>query len=116
MSTGLDTLATPTITRRPLKPEELDPEVALLGPSWSVSGGELRLQLTGPMTRTAAAAAFAGALADELDHHPKIVIEYAGLVLTINTHDARAITVIDLIYAARLEQWLRVHGWPANDG
>ena len=107
MSTGLEALASQTITRRPIKPDELAAEVAQLGPRWSVAGHELRLELPGPMTRTAAAAAFAGSLADELDHHPRIVIEYAALVLTIHTHDAAAITVIDLIYAARLERWLR---------
>ena len=64
------------------------------------------------MMRTGKVAAFAGALADELDHHPRIVLEYGGLSLEISTHDAKAITVIDLVYAARLEQWIRNNGFP----
>ena len=54
---------------------------------------------------------YAASLADEMDHHPTIVLEYAGLTLKIHTHDARAITLIDLVYAARLERWLRTSGW-----
>jgi pterin-4a-carbinolamine dehydratase len=59
------------------------------------------------MTVTGKIAALAGALADELDRHPRIVLEYAGLTLSLHTHDAQAITTLDLIYAARLEQLLR---------
>jgi pterin-4a-carbinolamine dehydratase len=46
-----------------------------------------------------------------MDHHPRIVLEYAGMTLSIHTHDAKAITVTDLVYAARLERWLRANGW-----
>ena len=63
------------------------------------------------MAKTGEVAAAAGMLADELDHHPRIVVEYRKLVLAISTHDAHAITVMDLVYAARLEQWLRANGW-----
>lgn len=87
--------------------------IAPLGARWSIAGGELQLTLRGAMTRTGAVAAQAGALADELDHHPRIVLEYAGLTLAIHTHDRNAITTLDLAYAARLERWLRANGWPA---
>jgi pterin-4a-carbinolamine dehydratase len=111
MSKDLEALASHTVSRDRFESEELAREVELLGPRWSISAGELRLDLKGPMTRTSAAAAQAGALADELDHHPRIVIEYPGMTLTIHTHDKQAITVLDLVYAARLEQWLRANGW-----
>jgi pterin-4a-carbinolamine dehydratase len=111
MPTDLDALASHTISRTRLEEEALRSEVAALGPRWSVEGGELVLQLRGAMTRTGAVAAQAGALADEMDHHPTIALEYAGLTLKLHTHDEQAITVIDLVYAARLEQWLREHGW-----
>lgn len=108
----LDVLATQTISRDGLTAAELQRELEALGPRWQIIDGELRLTLRAKMARTSAAAAFAGTLADELDHHPRIAIDHAQLVLTIHTHDARAITVLDLVFAARLEQWLRAEDWP----
>lgn len=86
-------------------------ELAALGTRWSIVGPDLQLVLKGPMTRTGAVAAYAGALADELDHHPTIVLEYAGLTLSIHTHDKQAITAKDYEFARRLEAWLRSNGW-----
>jgi len=107
----LDTLATQTISRRALTLAELAPEVELLGPRWSIADNELRLDLLGGMKRIGEVAAYAGVLAEELGHHPRVVLEYGALILTLRSHDAEAITVADLIYAARLEQYLRQHGW-----
>lgn len=109
MLTDLDALAARAIDRTPIASDA--PEVAVLGARWTIDAGELHLKLAGPMRRTGGVAAFAGALADTLDHHPKIVLEYAGLTLAIHTHDAKAITTLDLVYAARLEQWLRTNAW-----
>lgn len=108
---NLDALATHTISRDGVLPGELGTELAALGARWAVAGGELCLTLRGPMARTGAVAAFAGALADELDHHPRITLEYAGLSLAIHTHDAHGLTVLDVVFAARLEQWLRANAW-----
>lgn len=108
MATDLDTLASRKHERRPLSADELAPDVATLGARWSVAEGALRLHIPAKgMKRTGEIAAYAGALADELDHHPTIVIEYPGLTLTIHTHDVGGITGTDLVFAARLEQWLR---------
>jgi pterin-4a-carbinolamine dehydratase len=111
MTSNLDAIATLTVSRDGLRPEDLSHELALLGAHWSIEANELCLALAGPMAKTGAVAAAAGVLADELDHHPKIVVEYGKLRLAISTHDAQAITVMDLVYAARLEQWLRANGW-----
>lgn len=105
----LDAMATSPVNRTRPSPEELAHALGLLGARWTVKPGaidELHLDVRGPMTRTGQIAAFAGSLADELDHHPRIVLEYAGLTLDLHTHDARAITGIDLVYAARLERWI----------
>ncbi|MCX5745223.1 MAG: 4a-hydroxytetrahydrobiopterin dehydratase [Proteobacteria bacterium] len=112
IATNLDVMATLPPGRTGLGLDQLADELDLLGPRWTVASTEFVLHLAGPMTKTGMVAAFAGVLADELDHHPRIVLEYAGLRLHINTHEAKAITVMDLIYAARLEQWLRANGWP----
>lgn len=109
----LAVLATHAPARDPLSLPALAVPLATLGAGWSVVDGQLRLDLRGPMTRTGAVAAFAGALADELDHHPTITLTYPGLHLAIDTHDhtgpagTRAITQLDLIFAARLERFLR---------
>ncbi len=108
----LDSLAASTLSRAKLEATELSREVAALGPRWKLVGAELVCELRGaPMSRCGEAAAYAAKLADEIDHHPRIVLEYAGMTLAIQTHDAAAITVTDMVYAARLERWLRAHGW-----
>jgi pterin-4a-carbinolamine dehydratase len=112
MATELEEIANHTVTTRSnLTPHEVTGELEALGTRWTIDGPDLRLDLKGPMAKTGAVVAHAGALADELDHHPSISLEYAGLVLKIHTHDKNAITVLDLVYAARLEQWLRTNGW-----
>jgi pterin-4a-carbinolamine dehydratase len=109
----LGELADHTTSREKVSTDDQPGELAALGARWSLETDELRLSLPGVMTRTGAVAAYAGTLADELDHHPKIVLEHAGLVLSLHTHDSQQLTVLDLVYAARLEQWLRANGWPA---
>jgi len=108
----LDSLASNTLSRTVLTQEQLQQEVSALGPRWIIEGLDLRLDLRGaPMSKCGAAAAYATQLADELDHHPRILLEYAGMTLTLHTHDQNAITVLDLVYAARFERWLRTNGW-----
>ncbi len=105
---ALTALAARAIDRVPIQPGDIAP----LGARWTLAGGDLCLAMPGPgMRKTGAVAAFAGALADELDHHPAIAIEYPGLKLAIHTHDVKAVTTLDLVYAARLELWLRANGY-----
>ncbi len=113
MSDDLDALANTPITRTAPSPTELARQVASLGSRWSVAGADLKLELAGKpgMKACGEAIAFATALADELDHHPHVEMDYPQTTLAIHTHDVHAITVLDLVYAARLERWLRGHGW-----
>lgn len=99
---------TPSVSR-----EEIAAQVAQLGARWSVDGIDLVLVLAGPkgMAKCGAAVAYATTLADEMDHHPDIVMAYPRTTLKIHTHDAQAITSLDLDYAARLERWLRANDW-----
>jgi pterin-4a-carbinolamine dehydratase len=108
----LESIASNTLSRSTVADEQLRQEVAALGPRWTIDGMDLRCELRGAaMTKCGEAAAYAAVLADEMDHHPRILIEYAGMLLTIHTHDAAGITVTDLVYAARFERWLRANGW-----
>jgi len=111
MPKNLEELASHTTSRVAIDPSQHAAELEALGSRWTIADGELRLSIQGPMAKTGAVAAYAGTLADDLDHHPKIVLEYGGLTLAIHTHDAKAITVMDLVFAARLEQWLRNNGY-----
>jgi pterin-4a-carbinolamine dehydratase len=108
----LESLASNTLSRTVLAQDQLQQEVAALGSRWSIDGIDLRCDLRGQvMSKCGAAVAYATQLADELDHHPRIVLEFPGTALWIHTHDQNAITVLDLVYAARFERWLRANGW-----
>jgi pterin-4a-carbinolamine dehydratase len=114
MSDDLDALASNTISSRAsLTADELRERVAALGARWSIKGPDLVCELAGQkgMTKCGEAIAHATALADEMDHHPHIVMDYPGTTLAIHTHDKNAITLLDIVWAARLERWLREHGW-----
>jgi hypothetical protein len=91
---------------------DLERELAALGERWCEAGGALHLALAGAMSETGVAAAFAGALAEELGHYPEVALERCGLTLSIRTPGARGVTVLDLVFAARVEAWLRANGWP----
>ena len=108
----LESLASNTVSRSAVTPEQLAQEVAALGARWTIAGADLTCELRGqPMAKCGEAAAYAAKLADEMEHHPRIVMEYPGTVIAIHTHDKNAITVMDLVYAARFERWLRANGW-----
>ena len=87
-------------------------QLAALGARWSIVGPDLQLKLTGAtMTKYGAVAAHAAVIADEMNHHPTITLEYGHLTLHIHTHDQKAITQLDWDYARKLEDWLREAGW-----
>jgi pterin-4a-carbinolamine dehydratase len=108
---NLDDIVTHTISRDGLSEAELARELDALGPRWTIEDGALRLEVAGTMAKTGAAAAFAGTLADQLDHHPRIVLDGGAMHLSIRTPEAKTVTVLDLVFAARVEQWLRHNGW-----
>jgi pterin-4a-carbinolamine dehydratase len=108
----LESIASNTLSRSMVQEDQLRQEVALLGARWRIDGIDLRCELKGAtMSKCGEAAAYAATLADEMDHHPRILLEYQGMLLMIHTHDAKGITVTDLVYAAHFERWLRQNGW-----
>ena len=97
-----------TLGRTRLSPDELRREVTQLGKRWSLDGGDLVLDLySREMTRLASAIGSAAAIADEMDIQPRMAIEYPHLRLVLRD----AATVVELVFAARLEQWLRENAW-----
>lgn len=113
MSDDLEGLANSTVSRASVGADELQRQVLALGSRWSIVGPDLVLTLAGQkgMTKCGQAVGFATQLADEMDHHPHIVMDYPQTTLAIHTHDKQAITLLDLVWAARVERWLREHGW-----
>ena len=108
----IESLSDQTVSRSSLDPAELAREVKQLGRRWSLDGNDLKLELfSRSMTKLAAAIHHTATIADEMDHQPKILVEAPRMTLTIHAYDGNAITVLDLVFAARLEQWLRENGW-----
>lgn len=108
----VDDISTNQISRDGIPADDLARELDALGPRWAIIGGGLHLAVSGPMSRTGVAVAYIGTLADELDHHPRIALDRHTMTLSIRTDGAEAVTLIDLVFAARVEQWLRGNGWP----
>jgi eukaryotic-like serine/threonine-protein kinase len=101
-------LSDQTLSRHRLAPAEIAREVKQLGSRWKLDGENLILELhCREMAKLAAVIAHAAAVADEMDHHPTISLELPRLRLTIPS----AGTTTDLVFAARVEQWLREQFW-----
>jgi serine/threonine-protein kinase len=97
-----------TVSRDRLEAADLKREVQQLGKRWQLVGPDLVLEVhSREMHKLAAVVANAAAIADEMEHHPKIAIEFPCLRVTIPAAGA----VLDLVFAARLEQWLRDQAW-----
>jgi serine/threonine protein kinase len=97
-----------TVSRTRLEPQELEREVKQLGKRWSLNGEELALDIHDrQFTKLAEVVASAAAIADEMELQPRLAIEYPHLRLVL----PNAASVVELVFAARLEQWLREHGW-----
>jgi pterin-4a-carbinolamine dehydratase len=90
----------------------LSREVKSLGKRWTLEGNDLRLEIVSrSVAKLATVVAQAGALADEMEIQPVIIVEPPRLYLTLRAHDGKALTVSDLVFAARLEQWMRETPW-----
>lgn len=101
-------LSDQTVTRQALSPADLAREVQQLGKRWTLAGDDLVVEIhSRQMKKLAAALAAAAAIADEMEHYPQVALDVPRLRLTIR----RATTVVDLVFAARVEQWLRDNGW-----
>lgn len=72
---------------------------------WERSGGEIRKVY--PFASFAEGMAFANrvaALADVLDHHPDMLIQYRQVTLTLTSHDAGGLTERDFRLARRIDE------------
>ncbi|MDB4962751.1 MAG: serine/threonine protein kinase [Myxococcales bacterium] len=104
-------LSDSSASRNALGVDDLAREVKQLGKRWTIVAGELRLELFNlSMARLAEVVSHTAAIADETDQHPKITIDFPRLSLVIRP-EATQFSAVDLVFAARIEQWLLAHGW-----
>jgi pterin-4a-carbinolamine dehydratase len=101
-------LSDQTASRERIAPGDLAREVQQLGRRWSLAGEDLVAELhSREMKKLAAVVSAAATIADEMEMQPRISIEYPRLRLSL----AKVSTVVDLVFAARIEAWLRDQGW-----
>jgi serine/threonine-protein kinase len=101
-------LSDKTVSRAVLDADQLAREVQQLGKRWSLNEDELVLDIHDrQFTKLASVIGQAGAIADEMELQPRISVEYPHLQVVL----PNAASVVELVFAARLEQWLRDHGW-----
>jgi hypothetical protein len=96
------------VSRTQLAPAELAREVQSLGKRWTLADTDLVVDIySREMTKLAEAFTAAAAIADEMEQQPRVAVEFPRLRLTI----PKATAVVDLVFAARIEAWLRDNGW-----
>jgi 4a-hydroxytetrahydrobiopterin dehydratase len=89
-----------------LTQEGIDAKLAEL-PEWSSSGGAL--QRTFKFENFIEAMAFVNRVAEqaeEVQHHPDILVRYSKVTLTLSTHDAGGITQKDFDFAREVDRLL----------
>ncbi len=95
-----------TVSGTRLAAAEIAREVAQLGKRWSLAAGALVLDLHDRrFARLAAVVAAAATIADDMELQPGVAIEYPHLRVAL-TDPA---SIAELVFAARLEHWLREH-------
>jgi 4a-hydroxytetrahydrobiopterin dehydratase len=83
----------------------VDAELDARGLAWTRQGAELVKQVRRP--DFAGALAYVnrvGALAEEANHHPDIDIRWNTVTLSLSTHSAGGLTVLDLDLATAIDQ------------
>jgi serine/threonine protein kinase len=97
-----------TVSRSALSPAEVAREVAQLGKRWSLQDMDLVFEIHDrEMAELAAVVTEVALVADEMELQPRITIEYPRLRVALPAVTA----VAELVFAARIEQWLRSSGW-----
>jgi len=76
-------------------------------PEWTADGESIRREVTFPTYAAGLTFAVAvGYLADQLDHHPDLMIGYQRVVVTTSSHDAGGVSDRDIHLAQRINALL----------
>jgi len=97
----------PGRTRRALKPTEIVTRLAA-APGWQLSGSgdSVAIEKTFAFADFYETISFVNAVAfvaNALDHHPSLSVDYARCVVRFNTHDVKGISETDFECAARVD-------------
>jgi len=94
------------VARPPLLDDEAQRAALLsLGEPWEIVGKVLKGTFqTSSYHQGLDLVASAGALAEALDHHPTLTLEYGTLTVAITTHDAGGLTELDFTYAGGVSE------------
>ena len=83
--------------------DEIGRRLAAL-PGWELSGKEIRRVYTFPdFKRSMAFVTRVAGLAEAMDHHPDILINYSRVTLTLTSHDAGGLTDLDFRLAGQID-------------
>jgi len=92
--------------REALDPQALSRALASL-PGWSLRDGKLHRELKfADFTRAFGFMSSMALVSEALNHHPEWRNVYAQLVIDLSTHDAQAVTELDVEWARRAEALL----------
>jgi 4a-hydroxytetrahydrobiopterin dehydratase len=84
-----------------------EPEIAQFlkrVPGWKRQGDEIsRLYTFSGFTAAMAFVNHVADLAEQLDHHPDILIQYKKVTLTVSTHSEGGLTVLDFTLAQNID-------------
>ena len=73
-------------------------------PGWELSGKEIRRVYTFPdFQRSMAFVNRVAELAEAMDHHPDILVNYSRVTLTLSSHDAGGLTDRDFRLAGQID-------------
>jgi len=100
----------PRPSRRPLTPTQLVQQLMQL-PGWRLcgDGDEVAIEKRFDFADYHQTMAFVNAvafIAHRIDHHPDLSVHYNHCVVRYRTHDARAVTALDIDAAARVDALL----------
>ncbi len=89
-----------------LSDSELSAALAVL-PGWAVDNGQLVHERRFPAYMDGIRfAAAAGEAAERMNHHPDILIQWRKVLLSIYTHSAGGLTVLDIAFAGEVNRIL----------
>jgi 4a-hydroxytetrahydrobiopterin dehydratase len=87
---------------------EIQASLEALGGEWGIEDGWLtRVIATATYREGLALIESAGTLAEELDHHPTLTLDYRSVRVALLTHDVGGLTSLDVDYAGRLNEMVQ---------
>lgn len=87
----------------PLSEEEVRGRLAAL-PGWELAGKEIRRRYSfGSFKESMAFVNRVAELAEGMNHHPDILVQYSKVTLTLTSHDSGGLTERDFRLAGRID-------------